>query len=145
MFILTYLPGLRFYHPSSHCRSSRSSYTSVETALLGAHLPVLPSLVGWLNGFNAELSLKRYWRGQRSQDVGKEGDCRPTYCHTVTTTMTPALTWGSDESHFNVPLIVRNVVTKAVSMNGNRRRERRAEAESKPRSLCLPTSLTPCR
>ena len=25
--------------------------------------------------FNAELSLKKYWREPRSQEVGKEGDC----------------------------------------------------------------------
>ena len=25
--------------------------------------------------FNAELSLKKCWRGSRSQEVGKEGDC----------------------------------------------------------------------
>ena len=27
-------------------------------------------LIGWLNVLNAELSSKRYWRGQRSQEVG---------------------------------------------------------------------------
>ena len=34
---------------------------------------------GWLHMFNAELSLKRYWRGQRSQEVEKEGDYAKTY------------------------------------------------------------------
>ena len=29
----------------------------------------------WLNEFNAELSLKRYWQGPRSQEVGEEGGC----------------------------------------------------------------------
>ena len=28
---------------------------------------------GWLDWFNAELSLKRYWRGPRSQEVGGSG------------------------------------------------------------------------
>ena len=30
-------------------------------------------LVGWLTVFNAELSPKRYRRGQSSQEVGEEG------------------------------------------------------------------------
>ena len=38
---------------------------------------------------------------------GKEGDYIYTYRYTVTTRMTPALKMGSDESHFNVSLIVR--------------------------------------
>ena len=29
---------------------------------------------GWLDSFNAELSLKRYRQGPRSQEVGEEGD-----------------------------------------------------------------------
>ena len=38
-----------------------------------------------------------------------------TYRYTVSTTRTPALRWaamGSDESHFNVSLIVRDRVTR---------------------------------
>ena len=50
-------------------------------------------LVGWLNLFNAELSLKRYWRAPRSQELGEEGDY--TYRYTVTTSMTPALIWAA--------------------------------------------------
>ena len=30
---------------------------------------------GWLNLFNAKLSLKWCWRGPRSQEAGEEGDC----------------------------------------------------------------------
>ena len=44
-------------------------------------------------------------------EVGEEGDyytCR----YTVTTRMTPALKMGSDESHFNVSLVVRDKVTR---------------------------------
>ena len=44
---------------------------------------------GWLNGFNTELSPKRYWRGPRSQEVGEEEDY--TYAAKVTTGMTAAL------------------------------------------------------
>ena len=43
----------------------------------------------WLNWFNAELSLKRYWQRPRSQEVGEEGDC--TYRYTVSTAMSLAL------------------------------------------------------
>ena len=34
----------------------------------------LVCVFGWLNGFNAELSPKRYLRGPISQEVGEEGD-----------------------------------------------------------------------
>ena len=37
---------------------------------------------------------------------------------------------GSDESHFNVSLIVRDKVTRQVSTDQNSRRERRDEADS---------------
>ena len=30
---------------------------------------------------NAELSLKRWWRGPRSQEVGEEGDYLTLHCH----------------------------------------------------------------
>ena len=35
-----------------------------------------------------------------------------TYRYTVTTTMTPVFKMGSDESHFNLSLIVRDKVTR---------------------------------
>ena len=54
---------------------------------------VIGWLVGWLNVCNAELSLKRYCRGPKSQEVGEEGDC--IYRYTVTTRMTPALRWAA--------------------------------------------------
>ena len=48
--------------------------------------------------------------------VGAYGGCGRgrlyTYRYTVTTRMTPALKKGSDESHFNVSLIVRDKVTR---------------------------------
>ena len=49
---------------------------------------------------------------------------------------------GSDESHFNVSLIVRDKVTR-VSRDHNFSRERRAEADSS--EVPLLTSLTPYR
>ena len=48
---------------------------------------------------------------------------------------------GSDKSHFNISLTVRDKVTKTVSTNANVWRERRAEAK-RPVGLLL-TSLTP--
>ena len=51
-----------------------------------------------------------------------------TYHYTVTTRMT-CIKMGSDESHFNVSLIVRDKVTKP-STNHNFWRERRVEAVS---------------
>ena len=49
-----------------------------------------------------------------------------TYLYTVTTRMTPAVKMGSDESHFNVLLIVRPQLLK--------RKESRTGFE--PRSVC---------
>ena len=60
--------------------------------------------------FNAELSLKRSWRGPWSQEAGQEGDC--TWGYTVTA---------------SVSLIVRGKVAKTVSINHNFWKERRAE------------------
>ena len=44
-------------------------------------------------------------------EVGKEGGRLYTYRYTVTTRMT-CIKMGSDESHFNVSLIVRDKVTR---------------------------------
>ena len=54
-------------------------------------------------------------RGEGVMEVGVggggEGDYY-TYRYTVSTGMTPALRWASDESHFNVSLTVRVKVTR---------------------------------
>ena len=85
--------------------------------------------VGWLNWFNAESSLKRYWRGPRSEEVGVR---RRLYL-TLYTLSPPEehlhFKMGSNESHFKVSLIVRGKVTKTVSSDHNFWRERRAEAD----------------
>ena len=48
--------------------------------------------------------------GEGGMEVGEEGDYIP-YRYTVTTRMT-CIKMGSDESHFNVSLNVRDKVTK---------------------------------
>ena len=64
-------------------------------------------LDGWLNLLNVKLSPKRYWWGPRSQEVDKEGD--PTlFCPHQNDSFTKM---SSDESHFDVSLIVRGEVT----------------------------------
>ena len=64
-----------------------------------------------------------------------------TYRYTVTAGMT-CVKMGSDESHFNVSLIVRGQSHKTVSTNHNFWRERRAEAVSNRRpSAYQPTAL----
>ena len=50
-------------------------------------------------------------------EVGKEGDYISTYRYTVTTRMT-CIKMGSDESHFNVSLVVRDS-HKTVSTDHN--------------------------
>ena len=57
------------------------------------------------------------------------------YCHHQNDS---CVKMGSDESHFNVSLIVRDKVTKTVSTDHNFRRERRAEVDSnQPNALPL--------
>ena len=48
--------------------------------------------------------------GEGGMEVGEDGDCY-TYRYTVTTRMT-CITMGSDESHFNVSLIVKDIFTR---------------------------------
>ena len=62
-------------------------------------------MVSWLNLFSGELSLKRYWWGPRSQEVGEEGDY--AYGYTVPTRMDSC----SGERRFNASLVVRGQVT----------------------------------
>ena len=69
-------------------------------------------LVGWLNWFNVELSPKRYWRGPKSQEVGGTERLYPTlYCHHQNGS---CINVGSDESYFNVSLIVRDKITNTL-------------------------------
>ena len=74
-----------------------------------------------------------YGRGQGVEggmEVGGRGIVY-TYRYTATTKMTPALKMGSNESHFNVSLIVMNKVTRQCPQTTTSfRRKRRAEAES---------------
>ena len=60
-----------------------------------------------------------------------------TYCYTITTRMT-CIKMGSDESHFNVLLIVRDKVTRQCPQITTflKRKENRNRIE--PRSFCLP-------
>ena len=66
----------------------------------------------WNQLFKAELSPKRYWRRQRSQEVGGETE-RETI---PTATLSPpewfCIKMGNDESHFNLSLTVRGKVTR---------------------------------
>ena len=62
-----------------------------------------------------------------------------TYRYTFTSRMTPAFKMGSDESHFNVSLTVRDKITiKTVHQPQSvlKRKENRSGIEPKP--FCLP-------
>ena len=61
--------------------------------------------------FYAELSLKRYCRGPRSQEVAEEGDYFILHCHHQNDS---CIKMDSDESRFNVSLVVSNKVRKTV-------------------------------
>ena len=72
-------------------------------------------LVFWLNLFDTELSQKQYWWGQRSQ--------------------------GSDDSHFNVSLTVRDKVTRQCLETTTF--EERGELKQSQIEVLLLTSLMP--
>ena len=75
------------------------------------HLSIVPgvcSFVRLLDLLKADLSLKRYWWGPGSQEVGERRETIHTRRHTVTTRMTPALRWAAMRAIiFNVSLTVR--------------------------------------
>ena len=56
---------------------------------------MLSKFSDWLNLFNGELSLKRYWRGPRFQEVGEEGEEGDYLTLHFTTRMSPALRWAA--------------------------------------------------
>ena len=73
-------------------------------------------------------------------EVGEEGEYNYTYRYTVATKMT-CIEMGSDESHFNVSIIVRDKVTRQCPQTTS------SEEKGEPkryRTEVLPlTSLTP--
>ena len=72
-------------------------------------------------------------------EVGEEGDYKYTCCYAVTTRMTPALfKMDSDESHFNVSLIVRDKVTRQCPQTTTFSEIKESRSGFEPRSLCLP-------
>ena len=75
---------------------------------------------------------KEVWRcAGRGGWGGWGGDYIKIYCYIITTSMTPALKTGSDESHFKVLLTVRDKVPRRCSQTTTfLKRERRAEAVS---------------
>ena len=76
-------------------------------------------------------------------EVGEEGDYY-TYRYTVTTRMTPTLIkMGSDESHFNVSLIVRDKVTRQCPQTTIL--EVKGESNQIRTEVLLLTSLPPYR
>ena len=75
--------------------------------------------------------------------MGEEGDCTKRY--TVNTKMTPrsCIKMGSDESHFNVPLTVRDKVTGECPQTTTF--EEKGEPKRNRTEVLLLTSLTPYR
>ena len=95
----------------------------------------------WLTLFNAELSPKRYWRGPRSQEVGGRGRLYLSlHCHHQND---PCIKMGSDESRFNVSLIVRDNVTRKGPQTTTY--EERGEWKRNRTEILLFTRLTPYR
>jgi len=60
-----------------------------------------------------------------------------TYCYTVTTRMT-CIKMGSDESHFNVSLVVRDKVTRPCPQTTTFLKRKESRSGIEPRSFRLP-------
>ena len=73
-------------------------------------------------------------------EVGEEGEYNYTYRYTVTTRMT-CIRMGSDESHFNVSLTVRDKVTRQCPQTTTT--EEKGEPKRNRPEVLLLTSLTP--
>ena len=77
-----------------------------------------------------------YGRGEGGKGYGGGGRGRLyTYRYTVTTRMTPPLKMGSDESHFNVAIMVRYKVTRQRSQTTTllkRKDSRSGESNRRP-------------
>ena len=73
-------------------------------------------------------------------EVGEEGEYIP-YCYSVTTKMT-CIKMGSDESHFNVSLIVRDKVTRPCPQTTTFLKRKESRNSIEPKVLPL-TSLPP--
>ena len=69
-------------------------------------------------------------------EVGEEGECIPI-AYIVTTRMT-CIKMGSDESHFNVSLIVRDKVTRPCPQTTTFLKRKESRSGIEPRSFRLP-------
>ena len=93
-----------------------------------------------LNLFNAELSPKRYWQRPISQEMGEwgwrgwrgRGGFLTLLCHHQNDF---CMKMGSDDSRFNVSLIVR---AKAQSVYEQHLKREESRSGFEPRSFCLP-------
>ena len=70
-------------------------------------------------------------------EVGEEGEYNYTYRYTVTTRMT-CIKVGSEESHFNVSLIVRDKVTRLCPQTTTFLKRKESRSGTEPRSFHLP-------
>ena len=74
--------------------------------------------------------------------VGEEGGSQIIYTYIVHHQNDTCIKMGSDESHFNVSLIVRNKVTVSTNHNPS---EKKGEPKRNRTEALLLTSLTPYR
>ena len=70
-------------------------------------------------------------------EVGEEGEYIYTYRYTVTTRMT-CIKMGSDESRFNVSLIVRDKVTRPCPQTTTFLKRKESRSGFEPRTFRLP-------
>ena len=98
-------------------------------------------IVAWFDSFHAELFRKRYCWGPRSLEVGGRETIPDTSCHHQKDS---CIKTGSDESHLNVSLIVRDKATRQCPQT-TFFFEERGEARRNRTEVPLLTSLTPYR
>ena len=78
-------------------------------------------------------------------DVGEEGDYNDTYNYTYRYTVTTScIKMGSDDSHFNLSLIVRDKVTRQYLQMTTFFQDKRESKLNRAEALLL-TSITPYR
>ena len=103
-------PSTTFEESAGRIRTDVVRLPAWGDALPLGHTHSRPRAFGLLDSFNTEVSPKRYWRGPKSQEVGKrENMPHAVHCRHQNHT---CIKTGSDERHCKASLTVRDRVTR---------------------------------
>ena len=98
----SFLPLCKQHHHQQQQQEQQQKQQQQQPCNIKTRKAMLSKFSDWLNLFNGELSLKRYWRGPRFQEVGEEGEEGDYLTLHFTTRMSPALRWAAMRAIFNV-------------------------------------------